>query len=182
MRDILLVVSVRVALFILLPVLLLWARDRIRASSRRETSAQREARLKAWRERLLDPNPEEIEALRGGMLPQKLLDMYADSNLVLSHDFDVLSTERDPKAKSWSISEFLPLHKQDQESTWDLSEFGKACCFANNGMGDFYWVPMSSERLDEAPVYIIWHDGWDNEKVADSLGEFLSWPRIAKKT
>jgi hypothetical protein len=181
MKDTLVALLALVTLFVLLPVLILWARDRIQALLGRETPAQREACLKAWRERLLDPNPEEVEALRGGMLPHKLLDMYADSNLVLSQDFDVCPAGRDPNVKPWRIGEFLPLRKQDQQSTWDLTEFGKACCFANNGMGDFYWVPMSPERLGDAPVYIIWHDGWNNEKVADSLSEFLSWPRTSKK-
>ena len=169
------------ALFFLLPVFILWARDRLRGLRRRQSPVLRDARLEAWRWRMLHPYPEEVEALCDGLLPQKLLDMYGDSHLVLSRDFEVCAPGKDPRKESWWIGDFVPLHKQDQELTTDLKEFGKGCCFAGDGMGNFYWVPVDSEHKSDAPVCFACHDPWGNEKVADSLEEFLSWPRVAKE-
>jgi hypothetical protein len=131
---------------------------------------------------MLHPRPEEIESQRGALISRKLLDMYADTAVVLSQNIDFCPTGKDPTKDSRHIAKFLPLHAEDQKHTWDLSEFGKACCFADDGMGNLYWMEMTSERLSDGPVFLIWHDGWDNEKVANTLEEFLSWPRTNRKT
>lgn len=179
MRDTVFVILAITALFVLLPVLILWTRDRIRDRIRRETPEKRDARMEAWRWRMRHPNPEEVEAFCGGLLPKRLLDMYADSNLLFRRNFEVCAPGKDPRKNSWWIGDFIPLHKQDQELTTDLTEFGKGCCFAGDGMGNFYWVPVDSERKDDTPVFFACHDPWGNEKVADRLEEFLSWPRVA---
>ena len=168
------------ALLIVLPVLILWTRDRIRTLIRRHTPEERDTHREARRQRMLHPNIEEVEALCGGLLPRKLIDLYTDSHLVLDRDFEVCAPGKDRRNDSWWIGDFVPLHQQDQMLTTDLTEFGKGCCFAGDGTGNFYWVPVSEERQNDAPVFFACHDPWGNEKVADGLGEFLSWPRTPK--
>jgi hypothetical protein len=169
------------ALFIVLPVILLWTRDRIRMRIQRQTPQERDASRESRRQRMLHPNVEEVEALCGGLLPQKLIDLYTDFHLVLDRDFEVCSPGKDGRTDSWWVGDFVPLHKQDQMLTTDLTEFGKGCCFAGDGMGNFYWVPVDVERQSDAPVFFACHDPWGNEKVADSLEEFRCWPRMPKE-
>ena len=181
MRNIFFTIIALLGLFVLLPVFILWMRDKIRSLRRRETPLQRDARQEATRARLLHPNVDEAEAFCGGRIPQKLLDMYADSDLLLGRNFQVCAPGTGPHKDSWWIGDFVPLHKQDQELTTDLTEFGKGCCFAGDGMGNFYWVPVDAEHRNDAPVFFACHDPWGNEKVSETLAEFLSWPRVQKK-
>jgi len=164
---------------VVVPVLILLLRDKIRSVRFRESDAKREQRLNAWRGRMMRPEVEEVEELCGGKLPQRLIDMYSHHDLIFSHDFEVCVPGKDPKKNSWGIGDFEPLTVQDQMATCDLSEFGKGFCFAGDGMGNFYWVPVDDEQKKDAPVYFACHDPWGNEKVAESLEEFLSWPRVS---
>jgi hypothetical protein len=181
MKNIFFTVVALLGLFVLLPVLILWTRDKIQFLRRRETPTQRDVRQKARRARLLHPNVDETEAFCGGRVPQKLLDMYEAPDLLLGRDFQVCAPGKDPRKDSWWIGDFVPLHKQDQEVTTDLTEFGKGCCFAGDGMGNFYWVPVDAKQCNDAPVFFACHDPWGNEKVSETLTEFLSWPRLQKK-
>lgn len=181
MRDTFLTLLALFALLVVLPFFLLKTRDRIRTLIRRQAPEERDAHREARRQRMLHPNVEEVEALCGGLLPQKLIELYLDSHLLLDGDFRVCAPGKDPQKDFWWIGDFVPLHKQDQMLTTDLTEFGKGCCFAGDGMGNFYWVPVDEERRSDAPVFFVCHDPWGNEKVADSLGEFLTWPRMPKE-
>ena len=77
------------------------------------------------------------------------------------------------------IEAFLPLDLESQKYTCDLPSrgLGKGFCFATEGTGNFYWVPLSDTRQPDAPVFFVSCDPRANEKVAESLDEFLSWPR-----
>lgn len=180
MQDTLLPLLAIVLLFVVLPVLILWARDKVRQSLRRETPSQRDIRREGWRQRMLHPQPNEAEASCGGKLPKRLLAMYAQTGLLFDRDFEICRPGRDPGQESWWIGDFIPLNAADQKWTCDLGEFGKGFCFAADGMGNFYWVPVDGEPRDDAPVYFACHDPWGNEKVCDTLDEFLSWPRVTK--
>lgn len=161
-------------------VFILWLRDKIRGRIRRESPEQRDLRLEAWRQRMLHPEIEAVEESCGGKIPARLIAMYSDHELMFKCDFEVSPPGKDPKRDSWWISEFVPMTVEDQNWTADLTEFGKGCCFAGDGMGNFYWVPVETDRKNDAPVYFACHDPWGNEKVADGLDDFLSWPRLAK--
>jgi hypothetical protein len=65
--------------------------------------------------------------------------------------------------------------------TCDLVEagWGKGFNFAADGTGNFYWMP--DNRQMDAPVFFACHDPWGNEKVAESLDEFLSWTRVYRE-
>lgn len=180
MKDTGLALLAIVGLFVVLPILILLARDKTRELLRRDTSSERDARREAWCERMLHPQPDQAEAACGGKLPKRLLAMYAQTDLLFGRNFEICARGRDPSKESWWIGDFIPLNAQDQEWTCELSEFGKGFCFAGDGMGNFYWVPVEEERRDDSPVYFACHDPWGNERVCDSLDEFLSWPRVSK--
>jgi len=160
--------------------LVLLFRDRLRGVTSRKSDVERQQRQAAWRERMMRPEIEKVEELCGGKLPQRLVSMYShQQDFLLSHDFEVCAPDKDPKENSWWIGDFQPLTVQDQSLTCDLTKFGKGYCFAGDGMGNFYWVPVGNEQVKDTPVYFACHDPWGNEKVAESLEEFLSWPRVA---
>jgi hypothetical protein len=159
-------------------VLILWLRDKIADRMRRGSPDERDQRLEAWRRRMLHPDIEDVEEFCGGKLPERLIAMYSDHELIFQNHFDTLPPGKDAKERSWRVDGFVPLTFEDQNMTSDLSEFGKGCCFAMDGMGNFYWVSVEGERKSDVPVYFVCHDPWGNEKVAGSLHEFLSWPRV----
>src|SRR5713101_4095192 len=181
MRDIILTLISLLALFVVLPISILWLRDKIFYSSRKRSAEQELARLQAYRERLLHPQQAEVEAEIGAFLTQRLIAMYADRELMLSKNFDICPPGKDPKKSSEWIDGFLPLDCESQNNTCDLVMLAnaKGFCFAGDGCGNFYWVPVSDTRQPDAPVYFACHDPWGNEKIADSLEEFLSWPRFS---
>ena len=161
-------------------LLLLWLRDKIVGWVKGESPAQRDPRLEAWRQRMLNPEIESVEEFCGGKIPARLIAMYSDHKLLFDSYFEVCPPGKAPKKDSWRLGDFVPLTVEDQNWTTDLTEFGKGCCFAGDGMGNFYWVPVEAARKSDAAVYFACHDPWGNEKVADSLDDFLSWPRVAK--
>ena len=114
----------------------------------------------------------------GGLLPRRLVALYAQTDLLLVRNFKICAPGKDPSKESWWIGDFIPMTVEDQKWTCDLAEFGKGFCFAGDGMGNFYWVPVEAQRRDDAPVYFACHDPWGNEKVCHTLEEFLSWPRV----
>jgi hypothetical protein len=180
MRDTLTTIGAIIVIVVVPAVLVLWLRDKILGRVRGESPEQRDLRLKAWPQRMLHPEIESVEGSCGGKIPARLIALYSDHELLLRHDFEICPPGEGPKNGPWWLSSFVPLTVEDQDSTADLTEFGKGCCFAGDGMGNFYWVPVEPDRKSDAPVYFACHDPWGNERVADSLDEFLSWPRTAK--
>jgi hypothetical protein len=147
----------------------------------RLTPAQINAASQAYRDRLLHPQQAQVEAELGALLPERLMAIYADKELVLNEGFDICPPGKDPKKSSLWIEDFLPLDWEGQQYTCDLELLAnaKGFCFARDGCGNFYWVPVSDIRQPDSPVFFACHDPWGNEKLADSLEEFLSWPRFS---
>jgi hypothetical protein len=183
MKSTILAILFLLALFVVLPVSILWLRDKIFQSSRKRTPQELQAGWDAYRERLLHPQQAPIEAALGALLPQRLVSMYADRDLLLAQKFEICPPGKDPKKSSAWIEDFLPLDPEGQKCTCDLELLAnaKGFCFAGDGCGNFYWVPVNKTRQPDSPVYFACHDPWGNEKVADSLEEFLSWPRFSRK-
>jgi len=179
MKDAILTLLWILALLLLLPVCILLLRDRILRSSRKRSVEEIQAQSQAYRERLLHPQQAEVEA-ELGLLPERLIRMYSDRELISSENFAICPPGKDPKKfRDW-IDNFLPLDLESQKYTCDLELLSKAkgFCFATDGCGNFYWVPVSDRRQPDSPVFFACHDPWGNTKVAENLEEFLSWPRI----
>lgn len=179
MKDSLLTIAALLSLFIALPMFLLWIRDRIRDRRHRKTPEQIESRALAYRERLLNPDPTGVETRIGGLLPERLITLYKDQATVLSEKVEIRPPRLGPKEFGEWIEAFLPLDAESQSYTCELKEWGNGFCFAADGMGNFYWVPVNANRQSDAPVFFACHDPWGNEKIAESLDEFLSWSRVA---
>jgi hypothetical protein len=181
MKDTILTILLIVGLFLVLPVCILLLRDKIFGSSRRRTAEQVQAESQAYRKRLLHPRQAEVEA-EVGLLPERLIKMYSDRQLILSEKLEICLPGKDPRKSRERIDIFLPLDLEGQEYTCDLELLAKAkgFCFAGDGCGNFYWVPVSDTRQPDAPVFFACHDPWGNTKVADNLEDFLSWPRTAE--
>lgn len=148
MIDSILTILLIVLITIVLPVVLLSVRDRVRNVRRRGTPEQIRAAALAYRERLLHPDPRGIERQIGGLLPERLIRMYNQHQTILSKNIEIRSPRLGPES-GYRIEMFLPLDSESQRHTWDLTETG---C-----------------------VFFACHDPWGNEKIADSLDEFLSW-------
>src|SRR5262245_2223287 len=79
-----------VAVFIGLPVALLWAKDRV-TRARRESPRARAARAaerQAYEERILQPDWALVEVHLQRPIPAALRELYADRTLVTSRDLD----------------------------------------------------------------------------------------------
>jgi len=87
-KDTILTLLFIFAFFLFLPVSILLLRDRIFRSSRKRTAEQVHAQSQAYRERMLHPQQAEVEA-EAGLLPERLIKMYLDRELILSENFDI---------------------------------------------------------------------------------------------
>ena len=164
--------------FVLL-ILVAGVRSAYRQFRPRQTPEQIQAARDAFRSRLVHPNPSEVEHGIGGFLSQRLLELYENHDLVLSEQIEIRRPSASAKDSSDWIEAFLPLDLESQKFSVDLVEqgWGKGFCFATDGAGNFYWTPYSDTRKPDAPVFFACHDPLGNEKVAETLEEFLSWPR-----
>lgn len=148
--------------------------------SNRMTPEQHQAARDSFRNRLVHPKSAEVEQAVNAFLPQRLLTLYTDHPTILSEELEIQrpNTGGGKHSTAW-IEAFLPLDLESQKYTVDLGEqgWGQGFCFATDGAGNFYWVPVSETRQADAPVFFACHDPAGNEQVAASLEEFLSWPR-----
>lgn len=159
----------------------------------RLTPEQHQEARDAFLSRLVHPRAEEVEREMGGMLPQRLLALYEDHQMLLTEEMEIhaprpeleeaspAKRKRRPKPEDnnlW-LEAFLPLDMESQKYAVDLGVYGrgKGFCFATDGAGNFYWVPLAEARTEDAPVFFACHDPFGNEQVARSLEQFLSWPR-----
>jgi SMI1 / KNR4 family (SUKH-1) len=144
----------------------------------RQTPEDRQAEREAFRRRLIEPQTAQVEREMGGLVPQRLIELYADHRTVLAEELEISRPGSGKTSSEW-IEGFLPLDLESQKLSVDLREqgWGKGFCFATDGAGNFYWVPLSETRQADGPVFFACHDPYGNEQVAASLEEFLSWPR-----
>jgi len=168
-------IGLLLVLFIALPALILFFVDKIRFQGKRKTNEEREAARKAWSDRLRRPQFEEVERICGGAIPKRLRVAYEQGEVILAKNVGISPSGGDSKERYYWIAEFVPLDQEGQKHTADLSEFGRGCCFAADGIGNFFWTPVSDVLQDDAPVYFACPDPYGNEKVADNLSEFFTW-------
>ncbi len=146
----------------------------------RPTSDQLKAAYDASLRRLLNPQPDAVERELGKLLPQRLLQLYQDKSAIQSVGFQLENPgKRRWRPKRWPVYCFEPL---DMESLNELpyeEELGPGFCFATTGRGSWYWIAASGQRAKDSPVIFLDYDGGGShgETVANSLDEFLNWPR-----
>jgi hypothetical protein len=143
--------------------------------SKEELIAAREA----FRVRLQHPNAVQVEQGMAAFLPQRLLTLYEEHQTLLNEQIEIRRPGASAEDPAEWIEAFLPLDLESQKYACDLPSrgLGKGFCFATEGTSNFYWVPLCDTRQTDAPVFFVSGDPRANEKVAESLDEFLSWPR-----
>jgi len=146
----------------------------------RPTAEQLRDTYDAYLRRLMNPQPEAVERELGKLLPERLLQLYADKSAIQAAGFHLgKSGKKSWLSKPWQVYCFEPL---DIESLNELpyeEDLGPGFCFATTGRGSWYWIAASDERAKDSPVIYLDYDGGGShgEIVANSLDEFLNLPR-----
>ena len=150
----------------------------------RPDAEQLHAKRETYRGRLLNPQADAIERELGKKLPARLLRLYADRSAIQSGGFLVEKPGQNArKPKNWPVYCFEPLDMEGLEESPYEDELGPGFCFATTGSGCWYWIAAAEERAEDSPVLFLDYDGGKRhgDQVAESLEEFLNWPRTAMK-
>jgi hypothetical protein len=149
---------------------ILLVRDRFFGPRDRSPEELEDAQI-AWEARLLAPDWPAVERQLGRPAPAVLRELYADHVLLQSTPFSVSRPAGDAE---WDIHSFQPADGRGDHFEIPPGAF----CVANTVFGDPYYVDFAAGS-DDGPVSLRYHDGSDVERIAESLTEFLSWPRRA---
>ena len=120
---------------------------------------------------LLTPDWPAFERALGRSVPPVVRSLYADHEFLLSAPLVVIGPPGSD-AEEWDITTFEPADGRASDTT--IPRY--AVCFAVTCTGDPYDVELGATG-DDGPVSVHYHDPDEIERVADSLAEFLSWPR-----
>jgi hypothetical protein len=133
---------------------------------------------KDYDEQLTNPEVEAVEEFLKGKLPTSIVELYRDKESVCQSSFEIVGPEGTNTDNTWFINCFTPCNIKSQENFLP-KDAGSFFEFANDGCGDSYYVQLTAERLDDAPVYFFDHEGGElfDNRVAPSARSFLSWKR-----
>src|SRR5258708_5452076 len=151
----------------------------------RPTPDQMKATYDAYMRRLLNPQPEAVERELGKLLPERLLQLYQDKTAIQAVGFQI---EKPGKKRwwldHWQVYCFEPLDLESLNNLPYEENLGPGFCFATTGRGSWYWIAASDQRTKDSPVIFLDYDGSGShgETVADSLEEFLDFPRAPLKS
>ena len=161
-----------VALFIGLPLLILWLRDRVsRAVGRRRNPPEKiAADRRAYEERILRPDWAFYERHLQRAAPPALRELYADQALVTAQGLDYSDSDR--------ISTFAALDEQELIDTRSWLGFD-VVAIATSDFGDSIYLRPGSSETDT--VYITHHDGGDTEVFAESVAAMVERLRHANR-
>lgn len=159
-------------LFVGLPLVILWLRDRIKkARYRWRNPSQKVASdQRGLEKRLLRPDWKFYERHLQRPAPAALRELYADPGLITSRDLDYTEAIR--------ISNFGPLDEQGLLDTRSWLGFD-AVAVATTDFGDLIYLRPGSRESDT--VYITHHDGGDTEVFAESVAAMVNTLRGANR-
>jgi len=146
----------------------------------RPTPDKIRAAYESYLRRLLNPQPDAVERELGKLLPERLLQLYQDRSAIQAAGFQL---ERPGSKrwwpKPWQVYCFEPLDTEALNELPYEEELGPGFCFATTGRGCWYWIAASDQRAKDSPVIFLDYNGngCHGETVANSLHEFLNWPR-----
>lgn len=159
-----------VALFVGLPFLILWSRDRISDAlwRRRNPPEKLAADRRSYEERIVRPDWEFYERHLRRPAPSALGELYASRAMVTSQSLYC--------SDSIGISSFEALDEQGRLDTRPWLGFD-AVAIATSDLGDpIYLRPGSGESNK---VYIAYHDSGDTEIYAESVADMVARLRYA---
>jgi SMI1 / KNR4 family (SUKH-1) len=180
MEKLLLVVFGPLGIAAALFVVVMGVRQLVARVRSRLTPEQVEAKRGVYRSRLLNPQADAVERELGKLLPERLLRLYEDRSGIQSGGFEV-ENSNSGKAERWPVYCFEPLDVEALNDAPYEEELGAGFCFATTGRAGWYWIAACEKRQEDSPVIFLDYDGSGRygEKVAESLDEFLAWPRTA---
>jgi len=150
----------------------------------RPSPDQMKATFEAYVRRLLNPQSEAVEHELGKLLPERLLQLYEDKSAIQSAGFQLEKPGKKRwRPERWPVYCFEPLDIETLNALPYEEELGPGFCFATTGRGSWYWIAASDQRAKDSPVIFLDYDGGGSHgaTVADSLDEFLNWPRLPSK-
>lgn len=165
-------------------LIVMGVRDVVARFRSRLSPEQLSAAREAYQRRLLNPQPADVERELGRKLPERLLQLYEDKTAIQSGGFKIMKPGGSRwRSVRWPVYCFEPLDIESLHALPYEEEFGPGFCFAASGSGCWYWMGASDLRAKDSPVIFFDYDGSGShgEKVADTLDEFLSWPRVPMK-
>jgi len=167
MKDTILTIGVLVGIFIVLPLLILWVRDKV--FNRLPSPENAKTYSERFRQRLSSPDLDAVAEHFGCALPAALRDLYGNLEELALSDVEVLPPDGgDPIY----ICFYNPADAENLQSPWPGCE--NFFAFADDGCGNELLVDPG---LEDPPV--LWHDHETGkiETVAGSMGEFMKWKR-----
>src|SRR5260370_1501792 len=148
------------------------------------TTLFRSAAYDSYLRGVFDPQRDAVERELGKLLPERLLQLYQDQSAVQAAGFQLEKPGgKRWWPKRWQVYCFEPLDTESQDQLPYEEELGPGFCFATTGRGSWYWIAASDQRAKDSPVIFLDYDGGGShgKTVADSLEEFLNWPRVATR-
>jgi len=159
-----------IALYVGLPLLILWSRDRISGAlwRRRNPPEKLAADRRLYEERILRPDFQFYERHLQRPAPPALRELYASRDLVTSQSLNY--------SDSNGISTFEALDEQGLLATRSWLGFD-AIAIATSDLGDpIYLRPGSAESNK---VYVTYHGGGDTAVFAESVPDMIQRLRHA---
>lgn len=167
------VVIVAVGTFVVITfsAVILWLIGRF--TSGQPVAPQRDAALESkFRERLLQPQWNELERRFGFAMPQSLHALYSDHSTLLRRSFYIVPPESTTESDHHFVERFEPADVQTLETWFPVGE--NRFPFASDDFGNYYYVQLDPASED-TPIFFVDHDSGDILPVADSLDELLRW-------
>ena len=142
--------------------------------ARKKRQQQVEQSRQRDRERMLHPRFSDIELRFDWRVPQQIRELYQDQDTILRTHFYVLDPVEEQAA--WFIAAFVPADLDAVQEWWP--PLGDAFVFARAVGGCCYFVPTRNLHPTPLPVFLRYGSG-DIVRVADTLEDFLGWPRVS---
>lgn len=166
MRDDLMTIASIASLFVGLPLLILWIRDRVARAwwSHRNPPEKLAAERRAYEDRLLRPDWAFYERHLQPPVPEAIRELYADRTLLTSDGFEY--------SDSHELSTFNPLDEQGLIDARPRMEF-EVVPIATSICGDPIYLRPGPSEPDT--VYITYHDSEpiETEVFASSVASML---------
>lgn len=120
-----------------------------------------------------------IEAHINRPLPGELKALYKDSASLRNQDLIVIPRNSTRLAGTKLNLHFFPADAHAIADLWPFEDLDdQQIPFATDGSGHVYYVELRMEDETDPPVYVYQYDDGLRYKVAQSVSEFRSWPRI----
>src|SRR5262245_43167041 len=162
-------VLVIIGIFVVLPFLLLAARDWIRKPSKKKI----EEYSRKFTERLQRPDFSAVQQHFGVPLPPPVQALYTNHQELFRENFEVAAMANAAPEDRWFVAFYQPADEQSARDAWPGLE--KYFAFADDGCGNGYLIDPKS---DDPAVLFHDHETSEISRVSERFTEFMKWPRL----